>query len=191
MSYPEPTSLILTAVLPKPSDLEIARVKGEMNSQKAQLESALADKQLAELESLVAEAKLKLATQDIKERTSNSPLTGIVSRVHANQGEWVQAGEPIASIVRLDVLLIESYLDVTQISPRKSIGSKVQFTLDEEELSFKGLIKNASPTVDADGKYQVWFEVRNRQDLGSDSKPHWVLRPGMAGTMSVEISKSK
>jgi hypothetical protein len=67
------------------------------------------------------------------------------------------------------------------------IGRAVEVTaampLGQSE-KFSSVISYASPLVD-NGAYRVWCDVENRQHKG-----HWILRPGMFATLTVDLTST-
>jgi len=65
-----------------------------------------------------AEAQLKSAQAAADRLNLRAPFSGIVDEVLVEQGEWVQAGTPIATLLSLDPIVVKaevSELDVSQV----------------------------------------------------------------------------
>ena len=84
-------------------------------------------------------------------------------------------------------------MNIDQIPPHQAPGAKVEFVINglAEPLAFNGTIKNAASRIELDGKYQVWFEIENRQAVDNRGNTQWILRPGMSGTMSITIANTQ
>jgi multidrug efflux pump subunit AcrA (membrane-fusion protein) len=133
----------------------------------------------------VRDAELKDAQNDVARRQVKSPISGMVVKKFKNDGEWVQTGEPVVRIVRLDRLWVEGWLDATQVAPHEVVGKAVKVTVQlarGRTESFDGKIAFASPEVRQDSTFQVKAEVTNRQDNGN-----WLLLPGYEPQMVVQL----
>ena len=126
-----------------------------------------------------------LAAQDgIERRRITAPIDGIVEEVFRHKGEWVQAGDPVMRLMRMDRLRVQGFLNAREFGP-EIIGNRpvrvdVELSGGRRE-TFRGRIVFVSARIQAGGQYRVWAEVENRQ-----SASQWVLRPGMAATMTIE-----
>jgi macrolide-specific efflux system membrane fusion protein len=103
----------------------------------------------------------------------------MIVELHRRRGEWVQPGDTVARIVRLDKLRVEGFLAAKHARP-ELVGSKtiVKVTIGDDELEFPGEIVFVSPEIDPiNSQVRVWADVENA-DL--------VLRPGMQAVLVVE-----
>ena len=102
-----------------------------------------------------------------------SPLSGVVVDVLRQKGEWVEPGDSLFRIIRLDKLLVEGYVDATDIDGSVR-GARVRVTFDSTEgkIQSKGRLIFVSPEVDSvNHQVLVHAEVENSQ---------LKLRPGIA-----------
>ena len=74
-----------------------------------ELEQAKEDQQIAALTAKLKENEVATATYIIERRRVASPLSGIVVQVKRHMGEWVQPGESIIRILRIDRLRAEGF----------------------------------------------------------------------------------
>lgn len=155
-----------------------------------QAEQALFEWESAKLE--LEEAKLTLASKqsqvsiaqrNIDDRVIVSPVDGIVSKVENVRSEWVQQGENILTIVRLDRVRIPAYFSIHEQAPKELAGAKVRVYCQiapGEQVPFDALpIERIQPEVETDGQYKVWIEVDNKKQVDRSGKERWVLMPGM------------
>jgi multidrug resistance efflux pump len=153
----------------------------EYNSATLAVENAMLDQKLArmQLESKAAqvdEAELALGRRQIEAR-----LGGVVVAVHKRRGEWVNPGDPILRIVRMDRLQVDGFLKAGEHGPQDVAGRPVRVAAGLERgrvETFVGKIVFVDPLVQQDGTYRVRAEVTNRQ-VGDQ----WVLRPGLTAEM--------
>lgn len=109
-----------------------------------------------------------------------APITGVVAQVHKQGGEWVEPGEKVVRLVRMDHLRAEGFVSVNDIQHIAS-GARVRLLVpfgEQQPASFSGEVVFLSPEVDAvNSQIRVWAEIDNR-DLR--------LRPGMRAAMTIE-----
>ena len=150
--------------------------------EQGELETKLAEHEheIAGLTKEIRENEYKTALDQLERRTAAAPLRGIVVEVHRRRGEWVQPGETIARIVRMDRLRAEGFL-AAKHAALKLVGSKVTLKVGDESgktLDFLGQIVFVSPEIDPlNSQVRVWADVENRE---------LTLRPGMQATLSIE-----
>lgn len=159
-----------------------AKSAAELNSAKAVNQEDVAARE-------VAEAELIVAKRNVSQRQISSPVGGAVSKVHSDQGEWVNRGDKIMTIVRLDRLQIEGFINLKDIPPHAVIGAKARATIKVagmDPVVLDGLtVTHASPTTELDGKYLVWTEVDNLSHRDAAGKSQWLFRPGMSGKLEI------
>ena len=150
-----------------------------------QIEKAISEQHAAELALAARQAEVKLAANEFEKCQINSPIPGEIIERMRRPGEWVNPGEAIARVVRLDVLRVEGFLSTTEQTPLAVKGAPVSVAvaLDGGKIEiFTGRITFVSPIVQAGGHYRVWAEVQNRQ-----TKEHWMLQPGMTAQMTIVL----
>ena len=119
-----------------------------------------------------------------------SPLNAEVERKLKEVGEFVQAGTPIAQLVRMDKLRIEGFVQLKQFLPQLIHGQPVTIEYafvdptdadnPNKSFTFTGTVSFVSNKVQAGGEYKIWAEVTNQKYKGQ-----WILRPGVAVDMSI------
>lgn len=151
-----------------------------------QVEVARMDYRVAGLTADVRGAQVERAQLQIDRREVVSPIDGRVEQVYKHVGEWVNPGDPILRVVRLDRLRIEGFLKASEYSPDEIDGQPVVVTVTLErgrQERFTGKIEFVSEVVEASGEFRVWAEVDNRRTPGA----HWLLRPGVEAQMSIQL----
>ncbi len=144
--------------------VEQARVQKEVDGLTRDLKSRLVD-----------QAKLQ-----VQRRRIRSPLDGVVVEVFRHRGEWLEPGQRVLRIVRLDRLRVEGFVDSRQVhGDLRGAAVKVKVELaDEKQITVKGKIVFVSPEVDpVNAQVRVWAEVDN---------PDLALRPGLPAEMQIE-----
>lgn len=155
-------------------ELKLAYERAALDVQKGKY-----DLEVANLMRQVKQSEVALAEQQIERRRVQSPASGIVSTIDRQAGEWVQPGERVLRIVRLDLLRAEGFIDAREALDNIA-GSTVTVTVDgpaNKSLVFEGKLVFIDPEVEpATGQVRVRAEIAN-----SDLK----LRPGMRASMVI------
>ena len=143
------------------------------------------EQSLKEAESAQEIAKLKIqsltkasaiAEARLDRRRLKAPFAGMIVEKLRNTGEWVESGDPVLRVLRLDVLLVEGYVSANLVSP-KLRGHKVTVVCDVAGTPRKveGTIVFVSPEIDS-----VSQQVQVRAEI---SNPDLALRPGQPAQM--------
>ncbi|MEX0714585.1 MAG: HlyD family efflux transporter periplasmic adaptor subunit [Pirellulales bacterium] len=162
---------------------EINRLKLQWKKAELQIEQAQVEQKIAELTAEAKGAEVDAAEDDIQRRKIVAPISGEVVEVLPHAGEWVNPGDPVLHIVRLDKLRIEGRLKVVEFAPGEIINRpvKVEVALARGRVEvFEGKVTFIHPTV-VGGYYRVRAEVVNRSENGQ-----WLLRDGHEVVMTVQ-----
>jgi macrolide-specific efflux system membrane fusion protein len=163
------------------SELDQLRLIAEKTA--LEIEQAELEMQLARTSRELKENDVATAEHAIRQRKITAPLAGFVAEINRRQGEWVQPGQTILRILRLDRLRAEGLVDARQL--RGEVGSlsvRLTVRIGDEPVEYAGKIVFVSPEVDpVSGQVRVWAEIDNR-DLQ--------LRPGLQGSMVIGSSPS-
>ena len=136
-----------------------------------------------EVDGLTRELKSRLVDQaklHVQRRQIRSPLDGVVVEIMRHRGEWLEPGQRVLRIVRLDRLRVEGFVDAKKIRGElRDAPVRVEVELaDQVKAKVKGKIVFVSPEVDpVNGQVRVWAEVEN---------PDLRLRPGLQAEMVIE-----
>jgi multidrug efflux pump subunit AcrA (membrane-fusion protein) len=135
--------------------------------------------EIAGLTREIRENDLKTALDQLERRAVTAPLKGMIVELQKRRGEWVQPGETIARIVRIDRLRAEGFL-AARHARLDLVGSKVRLKVvgsDADNAEYPGQIVFVSPEIDPlNSQVRIWADVEN-----SELK----LRPGMQATLTV------
>ena len=149
------------------------------------IEKAQKEMEVAKLQVAVSQAELKAATVAIERRRITAPINGVVVELSRHQSEWVQNGDPVMRLVRVDLLRVEGFVRATEHSEleiRKGQPVQVVVSLPHKQReTFTGEIVYVKPIVEG-GSFLVRAEVQNRQQNGV-----WVLSPGLSAEMTVKL----
>jgi membrane fusion protein, multidrug efflux system len=110
-------------------------------------------------------SELALAKQQLADTAVISPLDGVVQEKKASSGEYLAAGAPVVSVVRIDPLRLQ-----VQVPEREShdvrMGQSVRVTVEGDPDSYLGYVKRLSPTISAQNRVlSVEADVRNNGRL--------------------------
>ncbi|MGE3405666.1 MAG: efflux RND transporter periplasmic adaptor subunit [Pirellulales bacterium] len=160
----------------------------ELRAAELQVEQAELDQRVAKFTAESKSSELAAADTAIARRQILAPISGMVVETHKKLGEWVQPGETVLRIVRLDRLRVEGFLNASEHNPHEVMNRPV---LVEVPLAhgrveqFRGKVVFVSPLVEADGEFRVWAEVVNRTE-----GDQWLLLPGLNAAMSIELGRT-
>lgn len=162
------------------------RDKLQLEVDRAQLQVEDAEQELSLARILVERGENDVAIADsrIQRRKITSPIEGVVVQVNHRPGEWVEPGESVVRIVRIDRLRAEGFIDSRHLASSLS-GRIVKLVVDlpgRGETTFDGELRFVSPEIDpVDGKIRLWAEIENDELL---------LRPGLRGSLWIGDAKS-
>ena len=129
-----------------------------------------------------ARAQLDLARIALADTTIHAPLSGVVSKRHAQAGEKLAPDSPVFSIVDLKHLTLDAQVPASDI-PRIQVGQDVQFKVDGfDGRAFTGTVARINPATETGSRAMiVYVDVAN---------PDGLLRAGMFAKGTVVTDKS-
>ena len=157
------------------------------------LEVALAKKRRkqAEIEVQLREADLSAIDDQIENLAVVSPIDGVVLDVARAAGEWIDRGQPIATIAAMDRLRVHALVDGKKIAPSVCKGLPVSVHWIDastgQTKSLRGKVMSVDPEILPGNRFRVHAEVTNRADE-HDSR-QWQLRPGADVRMKIYVPR--
>jgi multidrug efflux pump subunit AcrA (membrane-fusion protein) len=148
-------------------------------------EKARKEQELAKYEMYMKHAELEMAKLAIERRVITSPFDGVIEEINRKQEEWVNPGDTILWLLRMDTMEVEGTVDQSLYDPHEVQGCEVTVEVEMargRKETFPGRITKVSSLVRGDKMFNVRAEVANRQAHGS-----WMLRNGMPMTMTVKL----
>ena len=149
-------------------EAELQRIQTSLD-----LERAKSDLKLAKLKVRLKESEMKLSDRGVEQRTIRSPLSGVVVEVARKRGEFVEPGEHVLRIVRVDRLRVQGYAPINNVM-HLSKGSQITVSVDlpdKTSVVHPAKIVFISPEINpVNGYVQVWADIDN---------PKRQLRPGL------------
>jgi len=162
------------------SETEVDRLQLAARHAELQLEQAEYDFETAQLALKVNENELQRAKRQIERRRIAAPIPGRAVQVFRRNGEWVEPGQPVVRIIRIDRLKAVGSLDATLLT-QDLTGRPVKLRIrlaGEEPIEFPGEITFVHSEVNpVNGLVDFWAEIENRDLL---------LRPGLKATLVIE-----
>ncbi len=161
------------------SDTEMDRLQLVVDRAELEVEQAKHEFEIAACTQRVKENALQAAEQQLRRRKIVAPIDGMVVDVRRRRGEWVEPGQTVVRILRLDRLRAEGFINAEQVG-EKLAGQSVVLKVDlpgRPGAEFDGKLVFLSPEIDPiNGQVRVWAEIEN---------PKLLLRPGMRAEMVV------
>jgi multidrug efflux pump subunit AcrA (membrane-fusion protein) len=172
------------------AEVDIRKAKLEWEHFKLAIEKSYHDQELAKFEAFTKQAELDAAELAIQRRTIVAPFDGVIEELKKKQDEWVQPGDTILTLLRLDTMNVEGAIAQGQYDQHEVQGCDVSVTVKlarGREVTARGKIVKVSNIVqyrgaNSPGVYNVRAEVPNTQEHGT-----WVLRDGLPATMTVQL----
>jgi RND family efflux transporter MFP subunit len=153
-----------------------------------QIDRSRLDKHLAEVQAEVQSAAVMAAEETMRRCQIVAPFDGMIVDVLRQESEWVNAGEPVLRIARLNRLRVDGLLNAAEFNAQEVADRPVTVEVRlarGRRVQFQGQVVFVSPLVQAGNKYRIRAEVDNRLDGG-----HWILRPGLPTAMTIHVASS-
>ena len=125
--------------------------------------------------------ELELARQAVRDSSLTSPLDGMVRERHVTEGQYLAAGSPAVTIVRVHPLRLRVSVPERD-SQAVRVNQVVQVTVEGDTTSYPGRVARVSPAIDeASRSLMIEAEVPN---------PNGALRPGSFANASIVSTDS-
>ncbi len=156
----------------------------EAHRDRLRVEQATRDQEIASMKVELTALDVQLS-ELLKDKSSIcAPIDGMVVSVEAKPGEWVEPGDTIVRIVRIDRLKIEGSVPAS-VASQIRIGDKATAVVDQawlRDTRFKGHVVFINPEANpVNSNVKVWIEIEN-----SNLK----LIPGLEATLTVESNRN-
>jgi len=180
---------------------QVTKAQADAQSQRQQVNALNAE--IKRLDAQIATARADLAQAQINmQRTEiHSPISGLVGQRAARNGQYVQAGAYLLSIVPDEDIWVQANFKETQIE-HMEIGQSAELTFDSfPGTPIKGQVNSlfaASgaqfsllPPDNATGNFtKVVQRIPVKLTFPPDNPLHGKIRPGMSVTVSVNIKSA-
>jgi multidrug efflux pump subunit AcrA (membrane-fusion protein) len=166
-------------------EVELNEAKLDWDHFKLAIEKSRHDQELAQFEALTKQAEYDTANLAIQRRTIVAPFDGVVEEIKRKQDEWVQPGDTILTLLRLDTLHVDAAIEQSQFDAAEIQGCDVAMEVElarGRKTTVRGKIVKVSNLVRSDGVYNVRAEVANLQEHGT-----WLVRDGLPATLTIHL----
>jgi macrolide-specific efflux system membrane fusion protein len=161
------------------SETEIDRLRLTASHAQLQVEQAKYDLETAQLALRVQENQLQQAGRQVERRRIVVPVSGRVVQIFRQVGEWVEPGQPVARVLKVDQLKALGSLDAGRlVSDPTGRAVRLHVELPERgSVEFPGRVTFVHSEVNpVSGQLDFWAEIEN-QDLQ--------LRPGLRASLKI------
>lgn len=168
---------------------ELEKLKLQWQKAELEIEKAQLEQKIAALTAESKEASVEAADDDIHRRKVLAPLDGIVAEVFKHAGEWVNPGDRVVQMLRMNRLRVEGSLNIKKLSPAEVVGRPVKViatTTGGKQEVFEGKVEFVDVRVLEGDVCRVKAEVTNREVDGA-----WTLLPGTTVKMIIESEAPK
>jgi macrolide-specific efflux system membrane fusion protein len=161
------------------SETELDRLKLTVERTRLEIEQAEHVLTVAEMTADLKENALETAKTKLQRQTIRAPIDGVVVQIYRHRGEWLEPGQQVVRILRMDRLRARGFVSLAQVE-RIAVGAPVELAVDRgegEAETVSGEVVHVSPEVDpVNHQVCVWAEVENTA---------MALKPGMRATMVI------
>ena len=184
----EAEKIVRLAASGSKSDSE--KLMAEYSQQLAELEIIKAE---LEMKKAKGEAELELARMKeveirIGRHILQSDFDAYVIEIFKKPQEYVNVGEEVLRIARMDTLWVQGIVDTKLLNPYEAMNRPVTVTVQlarGETTTFEGKIVNVALERQSSQHYMVKAEIKNRPVGG-----HWVLQPFSEVLMRIHLDGS-
>ncbi len=167
------------------SQSELDRLRLASEQTELAIERSELERRTAKLTWNLKQNEHQLATVKLERRKIVAPISGVVVQVNQKRGEWVQPGQSVLRILRIDRLRAEGFLNASELYEDVT-GRPVTLVVNlpgKPNVKFAGTVVFVSPEVNpVNGQIRVWAEFDN---------PQLLLRPGLRGKMTIQPGPTK
>jgi hypothetical protein len=124
-----------------------------------------------------------------------APFPGEVVEIFRKRGEWVQAGEPVMHIARLDKCRVKGFVLATASTPHELEGKPVEIEFQAangKPLHVKGTVGYASEIIEGVGssrQFRIWADIDNQKLTDPvTKKDYWAIQPGSMAKMTIDLT---
>jgi macrolide-specific efflux system membrane fusion protein len=164
------------------SETELDRLRLAAEHAQLQIEQARYELETARLTVQLAENALQQAERQVQRRRITAPAPGRVVQLFRRQGEWVEPGQTVVRILRIDRLRAVGFLNAAQLTTDLA-GRRATFYPDTpvgDAGAFPGAVAFVQSEVNAvSGQVDFWAEIENDGLL---------LRPGLRGRLVIDTA---
>lgn len=170
-------------------ETQVRRQKLQYNRARLQAIVARQDRRVAIMQTHIRAAEVDAIDVAIRRRAIQSPIDGLVIQISKRRGEWMQPGDALLRVLRMDRLRVEGLMKLADAAPHEVKGRPVlvKVAARDHVVEAEGVIVFANPVLTgpaANLDFRVIVEIQN--------KPHptlenvWQINPGMPATIVLD-----
>jgi macrolide-specific efflux system membrane fusion protein len=161
------------------SQTEVDRQRLTAEKSDLEIEQAEHEQVLDRLTTMLKENEVAAAVRAVERRHIVAPLAGVVVQVNRRAGEWVEPGESVLRMLRIDRLRAEGFVHADDATA-DLVGRPVLFTVESPgrpAVQCEGKVTFVSPEINpVNNQVKIWAEIDN---------PKLSLRPGLQGRLTI------
>lgn len=170
-----------TTRLEKLQQLRLNENASEEEVRRAQLEKEIAESRVLAAQETMETKRLEYERIRIQleQRTLRSPISGFVTRVYKDIGEFVALTDPVViTVVQLDPLTVTFSVPAKSASPLKA-GQNVPVRIDGQKKTADATIELVSPVINAESQtVRIKVQLANPGYRYQSGSKCWLLLPG-------------
>ncbi len=167
------------------SDTEFDKLRLRVSELSLQLEQAQHELAVAAIQRDHKQIARQIAEQKLESCRLVAPFGGTVVEIMRRRGEWIEPGEGIAKLVRMDRLRAEGFVSA-RLAAGDLRGRRVTLRVtppSESSSEFAGKVVFVHPRVDpVNEQVLVWAEIDNADQQ---------LKPGQRGAMQIHAEAAR
>ena len=151
-----------------------------------ELQKAEQDRKKALAEARLAQTEKRQVQSKIARHTLRSEFDGYVIEVKKHKQEYVQLGEEVLRLARMDRVWVQSVVDTKELNAHELMNKKVTVTINlarDETAQFEGVVKFVGLERQGPELLMVKAEVTNRP-----INSHWILHPEAEVSMKIHLN---
>lgn len=154
----------------------------------AMIDRAKNAKHLADLDKLREDVLVTAANKAIERHIIRSPIGGNVFEVYQPAGSWVNAGDKVLRVIRMNTLRVQGFVDAGSYDRHQVSGKKVTVTVTlarGRKVELEGTVSYVGLDEHAGNRFMVWADVENQSQNGQ-----WILVPNDEVTMKIHLDRN-
>ena len=123
--------------------------------------------------------ELDLARQELVDTVLIAPFAGIIRERSVSPGQYVHAGAPVATLVRMHPLRLQADVPEREASSVK-VGQTVRVRVEGDAVAYDGRVVRVSPAIDEQSR-----SLRIEAQVGNEAA---TIRPGSFATADILVA---
>lgn len=171
------------------SDFEESKFQAEIA--KLEIEKANNNQNAAKREALLELARLGIVQKRIARHVLKSDYDAYVIEIFKKQQEFVQAGEEVMRLGRMDELWAQGNVNSHELDEHNALNRPVTVTLEMangRKIDFEGKVEQIPLERQSSDQYAVKVRIKNRR-AEKGGKGSWLLRPLARVSMVIHLDR--